>query len=115
MSEITTIKFNYLSDIQLEFTITSENNVTINPKNKWLKIFIKCGNRIFKAINDPGGYETKYCHVEDDKLVVDIPSKKLGKGFIEYMIETRNNDNNFDDNFKNILSLGYIKTNIEIV
>ena len=115
MSEVQKIKLNKLSDIQLEFTITSGNNVVINPNNKWITIYIRCGTKSLKVVNDPGGKETRYCHVEGDKLIVDIPGKKLDVGTIEYMIETRNNDENFNDKFKNIFSLNYSKTNIQLV
>lgn len=109
------VTLNRLSDNQLKFIIKDLNGSIIDPKYKWITIYIKCGDKIFKVINDPSGEETKYCHIENDYLIIDIPSKKLNKGFIEYMIETRNDDINFPDGFKNIFSLNYVKTKIQII
>lgn len=109
------VTLNRLSDNQLKFIIKDINGNIIDPKYNWFTIHIKCGNKSFKAINDPSGEETQYCHITDDNLFIDIPSKKLDKGVIEYMIETRNVDNNFSDGFKNIFPLNYNKTKINIV
>lgn len=109
------VKLNRLSDNHIELNITTKDGLVINPKYKWLRIYLKTGSKILKVVNDPSGIETKYSHIEGDKLIIDIPSKKLNEGIIEYMIETRNNDENFNDKFQNIFSLDYVQTNIELV
>ena len=109
------VTLNRLSDNKIKLIITDNNNNIINPNYKWFKIYIKCGGKIFKAISDPFNKEYINCNICDDSLILNIPSKKLGIGIIEYMIESRNNDNSFSDNFKNIFLLKYNHTNINVI
>ena len=109
-------QLSYYSDNQLRFVIKTDNNEVVDPKKTWIRIHLQSGGSIFIATNDPLGVETKRCHVDDDGfLVVDIPSKKLQKGTIEYMIEVREESSYFPDGYKNTFPLSYTQTDIEIV
>lgn len=110
-----TVKINRLSDNTIKFTIKTINGDLVNPNAIWIKVYLKSGGKVFKAINDPIGDETSNSHIVDNYLYIDIPGKKLNPGILEYMIETREYDENFDDNYKNTLSLNYKQTNIEVI
>ena len=87
----------------------------VAPSTQWMKVYLQSGGKTFTAVNDPTGEEGKYCHVEGDKLVIDVPGKRLGIGILEYMIETRETSRYFADGYKNTFPLNWKQTDIEIV
>lgn len=109
------IQLSYLSDNQIKLTsLTAEGSeIQININEEWLKVYLRCGGRVFTAVND--GENSKYCHIEDGKLVVDVPSKTFRQGVLEYMIEVREESPYFKDGYKNTFALNYKPTNIEFV
>lgn len=109
-------QLSYLSDNQLRFVIKTNDGDIIDPRTTWCRVHIQCGDSKFVATNDPFGDETKRCHIDESgALVVDIPSKKLSKGTVEYMVEVREDNQYFEDGYKNTFPLSYTKTEIEIV
>jgi hypothetical protein len=113
MEDIT--QLSYLSDNQLRMVVHSLEGERIDLSATWLRIHLQCGGKSFTAVHDPLGNDSKYCHVDGLALVVDIPSKRLGVGIIEYMIEVREDSQYFADGYKNTFPLEYSQTNIEIV
>lgn len=117
MSTLTQI--NRLSDNKIKIIIKAKNQnddvITINPKYKWFKLYIRSGGKTFIVINDPDN-DSKNCYIDsNDNLIVTIPSKKLNIGFIEYMIEFRISDTNFSDMYQNVYQIGYKQTNIQVI
>ena len=112
-AEITQIS--YLSDNQIRMVVRSQEGERIDLSAIWLRIHLQCGGKSFTAVHDPLGDESKYCHVDGIALVVDIPSRRLGLGIVEYMIEVREDSQYFADGYKNTFPLEYSQTNIEIV
>lgn len=110
-----TIKISHRSDNQLKMTLKDIDGVLVSPAENWLKVYLQSGEKTFIATNDPKGEGTKYCHIEGEKLVLDIPSRRLGIGMIEYMIEVREDSQYFADGYKNTFSLEYTSINIEVV
>lgn len=110
-----TVKLSYLSDNQIRFTLRAEDGNLIKPDNLWVKVYLRSGDRTFTAVNDPFGADTKNCHIDGDTLVVDVPSRKLYIGKLEYMIEVRVDSSYFSDGYKNIFSGTYQTLNIELV
>lgn len=108
-------QLSYYSDKQLKFVVRTVDGDLVDPNTTWLKIHLRCGGSTFYAVNDPFGDETKRCHIEDGVLVVDVASKKLQRGTVEYMIEVREDCQYFKDGYKNIFPLDYTLTEIEIV
>ena len=109
-----TIKLNRLSDNQLCVTIYTLDKEVVNPEAMWLKIYLRCGDRKFVAVNDPQGNSLR-CHIENGKLLVDIPGKSLPPGELELMAEVRESSPHFADGYKNIFSTQYQPINIELV
>ena len=83
-------QLSYYSDNQLRFFIKTNDGDVIDPKTTWCRVHLRSGGSNFVATNDPFGDETKRCHIDESGvLVIDIPSKKLQIGTIEYMVEVR--------------------------
>lgn len=108
-------QISYLSDNSFKMVVRTLEGERIDLSTTWLKVYIKAGGKTFTAVHDPLRYDTKNCHIEDIYLVVDVPSKRLGIGAVEYMIETREESQYFPDGYKNTFSLKYEPTDIEIV
>lgn len=108
-------QLNHLSDNQLRITPRDLDGTPVSPATNWMKVYLRSGDRTFIATNDPQGADTKFCHVEGDKLVVDIPGKRLNVGIVEYMIEVREDSPYFADGYKNTFSLKYSPTDIEMI
>lgn len=109
-------QLSYLSDNQLRFVIKTDDGDIIDPRTTWCRVHLKSGGSNFVATNDPFGDGTKRCHIDESGvLVIDIPSKKLEKGVVEYMVEVREDSPYFDDGYKNTFPLSYTQTDIEIV
>lgn len=102
-----TIKLSHLSDNQIRIpSLTAEGSaIQVDLEKEWLKVHLRCGDRAMTAIND--GENSKYCHIEEGKLVLDIPAKTFRSGVLEYAIEVREESPYFKDGFKN--TLGYYK------
>lgn len=79
-------KLNALSDQQIVITSLTANGseIQVNPETEWLKIHLRCGDRVLTAVND--GENSKYCHIEEGVIVLDIPAKTFRAGVLEYMI-----------------------------
>ena len=100
-------QLNALSDQQIKITSLKPDggDVNINPETEGLKIHLRCGDRVLTAVND--GDNSKYCHIEEGVIVLDIPAKTFRSGVLEYAIEVREESLYFKDGFKN--TLGYYK------
>lgn len=109
------IQLSYLSDNQIKITsLKAEGSeVEVNPATEWLKIHLRCGGKNFYAVND--GENSKNCHIEDGRLVIDIPSRTFKGGALEYMVEIREDSQYFKDGYKNTFPKEYKPTGIEIV
>lgn len=100
-------QLNALSDQQIKITSLTANGskFQVNPDTEWLKIHLRCGDRVLTAVND--GENSKYCHIEEGVIVLDIPAKTFRSGVLEYAIEVREESPYFKDGYKN--TLGYYK------
>lgn len=100
-------QLNALSDQQIIITSLTANGseIQVNPETEWLKIHLRCGDRVLTAVND--GENSKYCHIEEGVIVLDIPAKTFRSGVLEYAIEVREESPYFKDGYKN--TLGYYK------
>lgn len=101
------IQLNALSDQQIVITSLTANGseIQVNPETEWLKIHLRCGDRVLTAVND--GENSKYCHIEEGVIVLDIPAKTFRSGVLEYAIEVREESPYFKDGYKN--TIGYYK------
>lgn len=107
-------QLNALSDQQIKITslTTNGSEIQVNPETEWLKIHLRCGDRVLTAVND--GENSKYCHIEDGVIVLDIPAKSFRSGVLEYAIEVREESPYFKDGYKNTLG-HYKQVEIEFV
>lgn len=107
-------QLNALSDQQIVITSLTANGseIQVNPETEWLKIHLRCGDRVLTAVND--GENSKYCHIEEGVIVLDIPAKTFRSGVLEYAIEVREESPYFKDGFKNTLG-SYKQVEIEFV
>lgn len=107
-------QLNALSDQQIKITsLTAEGGAVQFPvETEWLKIHLRCGDRVLTAVND--GENSKYCHIEEGVIVLDIPAKTFRSGVLEYAIEVREESPYFKDGFKNTLG-NYKQVEIEFV
>lgn len=109
-------QLNHLSDNQIVLTSLSAegSEVQMNPRTEWLKVYLRAGGRTFTAVND--GENSKNCHIDEQgKLVLDIPSRSLKQGILEYMTEIREDSQFFKDGYKNTFAKEYKPTGIEMV
>ena len=107
-------QLNALSDQQIVITSLTANGseIQVNPETEWLKIHLRCGDRVLTAVND--GENSKYCHIEEGVIVLDIPARSFRAGVLEYMIEVREECQYFKDGYKNTLG-NYKQVEIEFV
>ena len=108
------IKLNHLSDNQLRMFPITLDGLPIDPNTMWMKVYLRSAGRTFCCVNDPTGVETKHCHIDDKSLILDIPSRRLRPGVIEYMIEVRESSDCFADGYKNTYSSQFKSIEIEL-
>ena len=107
-------QLNAISDQQIKITSLTANGseIQVNPETEWLKIHLRCGDRVLTAIND--GENSKYCHIEEGVIVLDIPAKTFRAGVLEYAIEVREESPYFKEGYKKTLG-NYKPVEIEFV
>ena len=109
-----TIKINRMSDTSIRMSIYTTDGVRVNPSLRWFKVHLTAGGRRFVAICNPDG-ENQGCHIDNDVLIIDVPSRHLGVGNVEYMIQYRQKNSNFPDGYRDVFPANWSKTNIEMV
>ena len=105
---------NYLSDKVFRVVAQSIEGEILDPAKTWLKVYLRAGDRVFAAVNDPAG-ENINCEIDGNALLVTVPGKRLGHGKVEFMFEVREIDDRFADGYLNTYSTEWKQTNIIIV